>query len=118
MKKLITLLFIMCTLFIKAQKPKTNITYSKNVVSKVTSLKYSTSLIKELETINWKDVKGVFESNNPKEKIELRFELDLLESKNKFKSSVAIGGETKELDSLIIRAKKLIKSIIKISENY
>lgn len=118
MKKIYTLLFVLFSVLANAQVEKTKVAYSKNIDSKVTSLKYTTGSITELESINWEDVKSIFETNTPEEKIELSFELDLPESKNKFKSSVTVGGQTKEIDSLITKSKKLIKSIIKISKNY
>lgn len=118
MKKLCTLLFVLCSVLANAQEEKTKVSYSKNIDSKVTSLKYTTASVTELESINWKDVKSIFETNKPEEKIELSFEIDLKDSKDKFKSSVTVGGQTKEIDSLIIKSKNLIKMIIKISKNY
>lgn len=118
MKKLYTLLFILSSFFIRAQAENTEVASSKNVVSKITSLKYATSSIKELESINWQEVKSVFETNKPEEKIELSFEINLPQSKNKFKSSVTVGGLTKQIDSLIIKSKKAIKAFVKISINY
>ena len=118
MKKLFTLLILLVSLITSAQEEDTKVAYFKNEVSKITSLKMTTNSIKDLETINWKDVKSIFEDNNPEEKIELSFELDLKESKNKFKSAVTVGGKTKEIDSLILKSKKYLKALIKISKNY
>ncbi|WP_339882596.1 hypothetical protein [Polaribacter vadi] len=118
MKKLFTLLILLVSLITNAQEEDTKVAYFKNEVSKITSLKMTTNSIKDLETINWKDVKSIFEDNNPEEKIELSFELDLKESKNKFKSSISVVGETKKLDSLILKSKKYLKALIKISKNY
>jgi hypothetical protein len=44
------------------------------------------------------------------------FEIDLKESKNKFKSSITLSGITKELDSLIIRSKKMLNALIRIAK--
>ncbi|PQJ80587.1 hypothetical protein BTO18_16000 [Polaribacter porphyrae] len=52
------------------------------------------------------------------EVIEMNFALDYPNSKYKIKSSIKVGGKSKNIDSLIIRAKKGIKSIIKISNKY
>ena len=110
MKKLFTLLILLVSLITSAQEEDTKVAYFKNEVSKITSLKMTTNSIKDLETINWKDVTSIFEDNNPEEKIELSFEIDLKESKNKFKSSISVVGETKKLDSLILKS-KIFKSI-------
>lgn len=118
MKKLFTLLLLLISLITLAQEEQTKMAYSKNEVSKITSLKMTTNSTKDLETINWEDVKNIFEENNPEEKIELSFELDLKESKNKFKSAVTIGGQTKEIDSLILKSKKYLKALVRISKNY
>lgn len=118
MKKLFTLLLLLVSLVTNAQEENTKVEYSKNEVSKITSLKMTTNSTKDLETINWKDIKSIFEDNKPEEKIELSFELDLKDSKNKFKSSISVVGETKELDSLILKSKKYLKALIKISKKY
>ena len=118
MKKLFTLLVLFLSLAANAQEENTKVAYSKNDVSKITSLKMTTNSTKDLETINWEDIKSIFEDNKPEEKIELSFELDLKESKSKFKSAVTVGGQTKEIDSLIVKSKKYLKALIKISKNY
>ena len=118
MKKLFTLLILLVSLITNAQEEDTKVAYSKNEVSKITSLKMTSNSTQDLETINWKDIRSIFEYNNPEEKIELSFELDLKESKSKFKSAVTVGGKTKEIDSLILKSKKYLKALIKISKNY
>lgn len=100
------------------QESKTDVEYYKDVDAKVTSLKYSSNSIKELESIDWTDVKSIFETNKAEEKIELSFELDLKESKNKFKGSVTVGGETKNIDSVIKKSRKILKGLIRMSKNY
>lgn len=117
MKRLLTLLLLTCSVFIHAQKDKIDITYL-NTKLKTTTLKYATSSIKELSTIDWKDVKSACESNIKDENIKLIFELDLKESKNKFKGSVEVSGQTKNIDTLIIKSKKIVKGLIKISKKY
>jgi|TARA_R110000822_G_scaffold273279_1_gene395744 hypothetical protein len=118
MKKLFTLLMLLVSLITNAQEENTKVAYFKNEVSKITSLKMTTNSIKDLETINWKDVKSIFDKNSPEEKVALSFEIDLKESKNKFKGSLTVSGPIKNLDSLIIRAKKTVKSLIRISKGY
>ena len=118
MKKLFTLLMLLVSLITSAQEEDTKVAYFKNEVSKITSLKMTSNSTQDLETINWKDIRSIFEYNNPEEKIELSFELDLKESKSKFKSSISVVGETKKLDSLILKSKKYLKALIKISKNY
>lgn len=116
MKKLLPLLLCTFSLFIYGQEEKTNIEYHKNSETKVTSLIYSTSSVKELEAINWEDVKNIFESNKEEEIIKMGFEIDLPASIDKFKGSMAISGKAKDIDSLIIRTKKILKGLIKISK--
>lgn len=118
MKTLVTLLLLIFSLTSYSQNKNTAVEYSKDETTKITSLKFTTGLITELESINWEDIKSIFETNKPEDKFEISFELDLKESKDKYKSSITVGGETKDLDSLIIISKKLIKSIIKLSKKY
>lgn len=118
MKKIYILLLLLSGLVLKAQEQKSSATYSKNEVSQITSLKFIASSTKELEEIKWKDIKSIFESNKPEDKIELSFELDLKASKDKFKGTMTTGGKTKDIDSLIKTSKKIIKALIKISKNY
>lgn len=100
---------------LNAQQEKVNVSYFKNTEARITSLKYISSSVFELENLNWGDVKSIFNSNKPEEKIELSFEIDLKESKNKLKSSFKVIGETKNIDSLINLAKKGVNGLIKIS---
>jgi hypothetical protein len=118
MKKTVTLLLLMCTIFVYGQEEQINEHTSKTITSKITEIKYAVNSVKELEIIDWKEIKAVFDANKPEEKIALIFELALQPSKSNFKSSITISGETKNIDSLIIKAKKGVLSIIKISKNY
>jgi len=112
MKKL---LFISALLFVtlgysqKKEKPFATYISEPNI----TSLTFSVNSADELKTINWKDIKEIFSSNSKNQKIELAFEFDLPKSKNKMKGSFKIGGISKDIDSLIKRAKKLVKGMIK-----
>ncbi len=120
MKKITTVVLLLFTSILLAQHKNVEIkeTINTNTDVKVTSMSYSVDSAKQLENINWNEVKSIFEDNNPEEKIELSFELDLKESKSKFKSAVTVGGKTKEIDSLILKSKKYLKALIKISKNY
>lgn len=118
MKKLTTLFLLFISLLINAQESNTKAAYSKDEVSKITSLAFTSSSVKDLEKINWKDIESIFEHNKPNEKIALSFELDLKDSKNKFKGKMEVSGESKNIDSLIYKSKKIIKTLIKISKKY
>lgn len=116
MKKIVTVLVLICSIVVYGQKEKIKENISKTVTSKITEIKYVVNLVKELENIDWKEIKAVFDTNKPEEKIALSFELELQPSKNNLKSSIIISGETKNIDSLIIKAKKGVLAIIKISK--
>lgn len=115
MKKNIILFLLFSSFLLNAQQEKTDVSYFKNTEARITSLNYTSNSISELKSINWEDVKSIFNSNKPEEKIELSFEIDLKESKNKLKSSFKVTGETKNIDSLINIAKKGVNGLIKIS---
>jgi hypothetical protein len=100
-------------MFMHGQEGKTKFNYSENAETKVTSLKYSSNSVKELETIDFDGIKSIFEANKEDEVIKIIFEIDLKESKNKFKSSITLSGPTKELGSLIIRSKKMLNALIR-----
>jgi hypothetical protein len=116
MRKLLILLSCSCSMLMFGQEGKTSIHYDENAETKVTSLKYSSNSIKDLETIDFGDIKSIFSSNKEDEVIKIIFEIDLKESKNKFKSSITISGMTKELDSLIMRSKKRLNALIRIAK--
>ena len=118
MKKILILFLLTFSIFIYGQEENKDATYFRDTVTKVTSLKFYASSIKDLESIVWEDVKSIFDKNSPEEKVALSFEIDLKESKNKFKGSLTVSGPIKNLDSLIIRAKKTVKSLIRISKGY
>jgi hypothetical protein len=48
----------------------------------------------------------------------MSFAIDLKESKNKFKSSITVSGESKHIDSLIVRSKKIVKAMMNLSRKY
>ena len=116
MKKITTLLLLFFVATSFAQKNK----FIKNKVieTKVTSIFISANSIEELKTINWLELKESFNDNKQNDIIKLGFEIDLKESKNKLKNSITISGETKNLESLILKAKKGVKGLIKMTNNY
>ena len=118
MKRVLTILLLSASLFGFGQEEKTNEVYLRNSAATITSIKYSTNSIKELETIDWKDVKSIFEYNEEDEIITMSFAIDLKESKNKFKSSITVSGESKHIDSLIVRSKKIVKAMMNLSRKY
>lgn len=81
----------------------------------VLAMKFSVNSSEAFKTINWKEIKDSFKENNPEELIELTFEIDLSASENKFKSSFKVRGKTKDIDSLINKIKKGVKSIYKLA---
>lgn len=114
MKTITLVLLLFSTSILFSQENKKN---DKSNV-KVTSISYMVDDLEELENINWQDLREVFKNNNDKETIEMSFGVSLKKSKHKLKSSIKVSGETKNLDSLIIKAKKGIKAISKISKKY
>ena len=118
MKKLLILLCLFSLSRTLAQQ-ESDLTKEKNINGfNITSISYVADSIEELQTINWIDVKEIFGENRNNQKIELTFGLDFKKSKNNFKSSFKITGESKDLDSLIKKSKKLVRSLIKISKKY
>lgn len=114
MKKLFFLAVLLSVTLGFSQEKNPDAVYNVSNL-KVTSLTFSVDSVKELKTINWSDVKEIFENNdNPNQKIELTFKIDLPESKNKIKSSITIGGKSGKIDDLITSAKKGVKGLIRI----
>ena len=76
----------------------------------------------ELETINWKDIKSVFIENDPESEISLEIKVKTKEkSENKLKVKLDYSfkstSKAKDIDSLIIRMKKGVNYINKITKN-
>lgn len=84
----------------------------------VTSLKFSTTSLEALQAIDWGQFQFFSEQNKEKEFIELEVELDLPNSKNKFKSSVKVKGERKNIKELIKKMERLTKGLIKLAKKY
>ena len=112
--------FIICfftCLFINAQDDIISKAIKKTE-SAITSLKYTVSSTEDIKTFKWSEVKSFFKNNKENEIIEIGFEIDLKESKNKFKGSFIVSGESKDIDSLTFKAEKMLKGLIKISKKY
>ena len=117
MKQFLTITFFLICYSVFSQETTLDVIKEDAKIT-IHAMKFSVNSAEELQTINWKEIKDSFNDNNPEELIELAFEIDLPESKNKFKSSFKVGGRTKDIDALIKKMKKGVKKIVKISSNY
>jgi len=114
MKKISTILFLLISglLYSQSEAPTTTIKESK-----ITSLVYSVDSVEVLKTINWDDVKEIFNRNeNKDESIVLGFKVksDTNDSEPKFKHSVEVKGKMSDLDGTIKITRKMIKVIEKL----
>jgi len=123
MKKLATLVFLFFVSIGIAQNRDISINESinTNTAVKVTSMSYKVDSVKELENIDWNEVKTIFETNKADEVIKLSFGIDLKKSENK-KVSIAgkfsVEGKSENIDDLINKSKKGINGLIKIYKQY
>lgn len=115
MKKKILFSFLFITSLLGfSQEKKPNAVFDTTKVG-VTSLQFSFTETEDLKSINWNDIKEIFNYNSDSEQfIELTFKVDLPESKNKVKGSFKIKGKQKEIDDLINRSRKMIKGLERI----
>jgi hypothetical protein len=118
MNKLATLLFLIAVSMSSAQTASRTIELNKPTKSKVHSVSYTVDSVQELETIDWISIKEIFEDNKKTEIIKMSFGVNLKKSKINFKSAITVSGETKDIDSLIVKAKKAVNAIMKISKKY
>ena len=110
MKHLTIVFALLFTSLFYAQEEKTEI--------KISTISYEVNSAKELKNIDWKNIKEIFSLNTKNENIEMSFALNDPNSKYKVKSSIKVGGKSENIDSLIVLAKKGVKSILKISKKY
>ncbi|PKH50542.1 hypothetical protein CXF68_07455 [Tenacibaculum sp. Bg11-29] len=104
MKKNITILLVCISGVISSQE---NITTAEIKESNINSLRFS---VEELKSINWNDIKDVFNENiNKDKKIILGFNV-----KNNNIHSFEIKGSLSDLEGTIEIAKKVIKVIEKL----
>ena len=117
MKKLAIVLLLFSLTMSFAQTGSKQLELDKPTKVKVHAVSYTVDSRKELEAIDWNSIKSLFEYNKDTEIIEMTFSSDFKKSKKNFKSAITISGETKNIDALIIKAKKGVNAIMKISKN-
>ncbi|ARV07442.1 hypothetical protein BTO04_12410 [Polaribacter sp. SA4-10] len=93
---------------------------SKNYMN-VNSLSFTLDSSKELATINWQDIKEAFKHNSPESNIFLEIKLNTKEKlktklKVKYGFSYKVEGKAREIDSLVLRMRKVIKVINKVTK--
>lgn len=112
MKTISTILFLLLSTVAFSQEEVAKATFNE---SKITSLIYSVDSIKELKSINWDDVKEIFNQNENKEEyIVLGFNVKDKEKESEFKNTLEVKGKLSDLDGTIEIAKKMIRVIEKI----
>ena len=115
MKTIYTLLLLCITTLGFAQtqenKPK------QNIVT-VESISIITDTVEELKTINWEDITSVFSDNKDEDTIEMKIGFNHKKSKYNFKSSVTISGKKEDMEEHIKKAKKAVKTIIKLANKH
>jgi len=114
MKKIFFLIVVFCITAVNAQEVKNTNKKFSSIQAKITSLTFSVNSSADLKSINWETTKELFEINSNEQQIQLIFKFDLLNSKNKMKGSFTVSGESKNIDNLIVKAKKGVKGLIKI----
>ena len=118
MKSLLYLATLFLTISSYSQKKEKPIVEYNFTDVKVTTLTFSVSTSEDLKSINWNDIKEIFKNNkNSKQEVELAFKFDLPKSKSKISGEFKIHGENKNIDNIILRAKKGVKGLIKIMNN-
>ena len=123
MKNLATLVLLFFASITIGQHKSIAVSESLNTDTevKVTSMSYSVNSVKELETINWEEVKTIFESNKDDETIKLSFAIKLKKSENKkvsISSKFSVEGKSENIDDLIAKSKKGINGLIKLYNKY
>ncbi len=113
MKKIITILLICLSSIMYSQEDNTTAEIKE---TNVTTLIFSVDSVKELKSINWNDVKEIFNENtNKKEKVILGFKVknNKKNSNLKYKHSFQVEGELSDLSETI----KVVEKTIKVIEN-
>lgn len=85
MKKLITLL-VALTSFISFAQSKNIVledNYNYNSQVKITSLSYDVDSVTELEEIDWKEIKSIFNTNKEDDVVKLSFAINMDKRKSK-----------------------------------
>ena len=118
MKKLLFVICLLTFTYCFSQSKETSMT---KIDAKVTSISYSFPSVKELENIDWKEVKEIFRENKDDVEIKMSFGIDLKKSKNKkvtVSGKFSVEGKSEDIDDLIEKAKKGINGLIKISKKH
>jgi hypothetical protein len=123
MKKLATLLLLFSLSAFLAQNKSVAINESidLNTNAKITSVSYNVNSIKELESIDWNEIKEIFETNKDEQIINLSFGIDLKKPSHKkvtISGKFSVEGKTKDIDNLIEKSKKGIKGLVKMYKKY
>ena len=123
MKKLTTVILLLCTTIVLAQHKKITLNESINTATdvKISSMTFTVDTVKELESIDWNNVKAIFENNKDEELIKLSFGIDLKKSSNKkiaITGKFSVKGKSENIDDLIIKSKKGINGLIKLYKKY
>ncbi|WP_157514657.1 hypothetical protein [Christiangramia portivictoriae] len=108
---LIMLFFTVSSMHAQEQKSDLKKPYA------VTELKFQTKKFKELTEFEWSSLDSIFINNSPDTEIDLIFEINRklrLNTTEVDNIKFVVSGKTSELDSLKIRAQKLI---LKLQEN-
>lgn len=117
MKKIITILLISLSSIIYSQEDNTTTAeIEESNITTLTTLVFTVDSIKELKSINWDDVKEIFNENTDKEeKVILGFKVknNKKDSSLKYKHSFQVEGKLSDLNETI----KVVKKTIKILEN-
>lgn len=123
MKKIITLL-VALTSFIGFAQSKNIVledNYNYNSQVKITSLSYDVDSVTELEEIDWKEIKSIFNTNNEDVVIKLSFAINMKKQKNKkvkIAGKFSVEGKTDNIEELIKKSKKGVKGLIKVYNKY
>ncbi|MFV8282775.1 hypothetical protein ACNKXS_14600 [Christiangramia marina] len=105
---IIALLFSFTGINAQEQKPDPKQPYS------VTELKFETKKLRELTDFDWNSLDTIFSNNAPETDIDLIFEINgNVRIKNTKVDNIkfVVSGKTSELDSLKVKAQKLISKL-------
>jgi hypothetical protein len=122
-KKVTTVFLLLFTSIVVAQHKSVAINEAINTDTevKVTSMSFNVDSIKELENINWDELKTLFENNKDEEIIKMSFGVDIKKHENKkvsISTKLSVEGKSKDIDNLIEKSKKGIIGLIKFYKKY
>lgn len=108
------LIFFLLFISVMSMNAQTSHPEKKSPSVSVTDLKFNVSNLSELTNFEWSSLDSIFKDNNPDTEITLTFELD---RKMKLNSSrinnlkFVVSGKTSELDSMKVKAQRIITRI-------